>query len=186
MLFSAPTVKSVCDTERLGCLIKFCHIIMANMSDSNELQIFNLPTGLRKVCLKLSEAFQNQRRTSTTDLRHTSGISPSLSDLIAFLERKCREFSDLAYEKKVREHQGNARLGKKTALKTSMSDEPDSSKFPCTSVASESPFHPTGKHPQVSVSHSARSNFLRRFISLKIKDVSSLLDRTLRSNARPR
>ena len=28
-----------------------------------------------------------------------------------------------------------------------MSDEPDSSKFPCTSVASESPLHPTGKHP---------------------------------------
>ena len=110
MLDSAPTVKSVCDTERLGYLIKFCHIIMANMSDSNELKIFNLLTGLRKVCLKLTEVFQNQWRTYTTDLRYTSGISPSLSDLIAFLERKCREFSDLAYEKQGREHQENSRL----------------------------------------------------------------------------
>ena len=49
MLDSALTVKSVCNKERMGYLIEVSHIIMANMSVSNELQIFNLSTGLRKV-----------------------------------------------------------------------------------------------------------------------------------------
>ena len=144
MLDSFPIIRSPHNTDKLGDLINICHIIAANMTVAEELQIFNLSLGIRKIWIKLPDTLQNGWRTFSADFYNNHGSSPVLYNLVAYLERKHREFCDKSYEKtqvsSAQEYHGQPR---KVTLKTETPEEEDKTS---TTESANCLLHPNGKH----------------------------------------
>jgi len=147
-LESFPIIKSQYNTEKLRELINICRIISANMSTAEELRMFNMSVGLRKIWLKLPDRLQNGWRSKASELQQSQYNSPSLSDLIAYLENKHREYSNLSYTKQLTTQEfPKSDIDKKTTLKTDSKTGPvQNEKEHKVDKDAACPVHPTGKH----------------------------------------
>jgi len=92
---SFPRIKSCHETDKMKDLLYLCQYIEANMSEADELTVYNTAYGARKIWLKLPESLQNSWRAICDDHRTAhEDRYPSFARFVSFLAKKTREFDD--------------------------------------------------------------------------------------------
>ena len=137
---SFPVCKWI-NPEKLNELLNLCHVISVNLPIATELQIYNLPYGMRLIWSKLPDVLQNQWRTYSADFRQSNlGNPPTLNHMIGFIQRKSKEYSDPCYEKIP------TVASRSTVYKSSGSSTTLKTETPVVASSENCPLHPSGKH----------------------------------------
>ena len=100
MLEVFPPIRNKKDHERLGDLLDLCRVVAVNIPFAVELQLYDIPSGIRQLWSKLPDCLQdNWMAVSHAHKEHHFGAPPKLTDFISYLDKKYSELSDPAYDK---------------------------------------------------------------------------------------
>ena len=135
-------IKDVHQIDKLEELLDLCKAIRSNLPYLPELQEFNFSNGIAKIWVKLPYAFQTSWMSTSCDYKSQNGDRHPPFDLfVNFLNKKFKEYSDPAYERKPFE--GNKRAREHKTYKTNIPKEEESllseTKEPCL-------LHSTSQH----------------------------------------
>ena len=94
-----PVVKGMNQGPKVRELLHLCKLIQSYMSDCDELYLFNLSSGQRKLWSKLPDTLQYRWRSYGSDHERNFGSTPKLHDFIHFLELQVNEMCNPNYDK---------------------------------------------------------------------------------------
>ena len=141
-LIALQPIKSADQTDKLEELLEICKSIRNNLH-LQELQEFNISTGIQKIWSKLPSPFQNAWRSQNLDYsRRNYGQHPPLAHFIDFLTTKFEEYSDPAYER--RPIEVNKRVYKEH--KTFKTDVPNEEQTPTNNPGASCLIHTSAQH----------------------------------------